>query len=154
MKRYFKSDFKRIGHATRVARHAERIGKNEKGNLAVILATAYLHDIGIHEAEKKYNSTAAKYQEQEGPPIAKSIMIKLGAKEELIEEVCDIIGHHHHPRSEETINFKVLYDADLITNLEEKQKDNSINNDRLVQIIEKSFLTDSGCEEAKKTLLS
>ena len=28
MKRYFKSDFKRIGHATRVARHAEKIGKS------------------------------------------------------------------------------------------------------------------------------
>ena len=29
MKRYFKNDFKRIGHATRVARYAERIGKKE-----------------------------------------------------------------------------------------------------------------------------
>ena len=137
-----------------MARYAERIGKNEGGNLAVILAAAYLHDIGIHEAEKKYDSTAAKYQEQEGPPIARSILIKLGAKEELIEEVCDIIGHHHHPRSEETINFKVLYDADLITNLEETHKENSIDNDRLISIIEKSFLTDSGREEAKKTLLN
>ena len=145
MKRYFKSDFKRIGHATRVARHAERIGRNERGNLAVILAAAYLHDIGIHEAEKKYNSTAAKYQEQEGPPIA---------NEKLIDEVCDIISHHHHPRSEETLNFKVLYDADLITNLEEKQKKNAMDTDRISNIIEKSFLTDSGREEAKKTLLS
>jgi len=130
MKRYFKSDFKRIGHATRVARYAERIGRNERGNLAVVLAAAYLHDIGIHEAEKKYNSPAAKYQEQEGPPIARSIMIK------------------------ETLNFKVLYDADLITNLEEKHKENPIDNDRLISIIEKSFLTDSGREEAKKTLLN
>ncbi|MCJ7540214.1 MAG: phosphohydrolase, partial [Desulfobacterales bacterium] len=81
-------------------------------------------------------------------------MIKLGAKEELIEEVCDIVGHHHHPRPEETLNFKVLYDADLITNLEEKHKENSIDNDRLISIIEKSFLTDSGRKEAKKTLLS
>jgi hypothetical protein len=30
MKRYFKNDFKRIGHASRVARHAERIGKAEE----------------------------------------------------------------------------------------------------------------------------
>ena len=29
MKRYFKNDFKRIGHATRVARYAEKIGKYE-----------------------------------------------------------------------------------------------------------------------------
>jgi len=142
MKRYFKSDFKRIGHATRVARYAERIGKNERGN------------IGIHEAEKKYNSTAAKYQEQEGPPIARAIMIQLGAKEELIEEVCDIVGHHHHPRPEETLNFRVLYDADLITNLEEKQKENPTDPDRISSIIDTSFLTDSGREEAKKTLLS
>ena len=154
MKRYFKRDFKRIGHATRVARYAERIGRDERGNLAVILAAAYLHDIGIHEAEKKHNSTAAKYQEQEGPPIARSIMIKLGAKEELIEEVCDIIGHHHHPRSEETLNFKVLYDADLITNLEEKQKEAPIDADRISAIIEKSFFTGGGRVEAKKTLLS
>jgi hypothetical protein len=112
-----------------------------------------LHDIGIHEAEKKYNSTAAKYQEQEGPAIARSIMIKLGAKEELIEEVCDIIGHHHHPRSEETLNFKVLYDADLITNLEEKQKDNPMDTDKIHRIIDKSFLTDGGRKEARNVLL-
>ena len=153
MKRYFRTDFKRIGHATRVARYAERIGKKERGNLSVILASAYLHDIGIHEAERKYGSTAAKYQEKEGPDIARSIMIKLGAKEKLIEEVCDIIGHHHHPRSEETLNFKVLYDADLITNLEEKHKENPIDPERLDRIIETSFLTESGREEARKVLI-
>jgi predicted HD phosphohydrolase len=153
MKRYFKRDFKRIGHATRVARYAERIGKDERGNLAVILAAAYLHDIGIHEAEKKHNSTAAKYQEQEGPPIARSIMIRLGAKEALIEEVCDIVGHHHHPRSDETVNFKVLYDADLITNLEEKQKESPMDTDRIQSIIDKSFLTNGGRKEARNVLL-
>jgi HD superfamily phosphodiesterase len=150
MKKYFKRDFKRIAHATKVARYAERIGKLEGGNLAVILAAAYLHDIGIHEAERKYQSTAAKYQEQEGPPIARAIMIKLGAKETLIEEVCDIVGHHHHPRPEETTNFKVLYDADLIVNLEEKHKESPIEKERLMNIIEKSFLTQAGRDQAKE----
>ena len=153
MKRYFKMDFKRIGHAMRVARYAERIGKKESGNLAVILAAAYLHDIGIHEAERKHGSTASKYQETEGPPIAKSILSKLAAKDELIEEVCDIIGHHHHPRDEETPNFKVLYDADLITNMEEKQKEKASDPDRLEEMIETAFLTQSGREEARKVLI-
>jgi len=152
MKRYFKSDFKRIGHATRVARYAEHIGKAESGGLAVILNAAYLHDIGIHEAERKYNSTAASYQEQEGPPIARAIMEKLGAKPAMIDEVCDIIGHHHHPRSEETLNFKVVYDADLIANLEEKQEKKPLDPERFVEIIERSFLTDGGRAEAKKVL--
>ncbi|MBW1893703.1 MAG: HD domain-containing protein [Deltaproteobacteria bacterium] len=154
MKRYFKSDFKRIGHATRVARYAERIGKQEAGNLAVILSAAYLHDIGIHEAERKYNSTAAKYQEQEGPPIARSILEKLGANEEMTDEVCDIVGHHHSPRPDETVNFKVLYDADLIANLEDNKKEKKTESQRLESIIEKSFLTKGGREEARKVLLS
>jgi len=154
MKRYFKSDFKRIGHATRVARYAERIGKQEAGNLAVILSAAYLHDIGIHEAERKYNSTVAKYQEQEGPPIARSILEKLGANEEMTDEVCDIVGHHHSPRPDETVNFKVLYDADLIANLEDNKKEKKTESQRLESIIEKSFLTKGGREEARKVLLS
>lgn len=152
MKKHFRRDFKRIGHATRVARHAERIGKNEGGNLAVILAAAYLHDIGIHEAERKYGSTAPEYQEKEGPVIARSIMTGLGAKKELIDEVCDIIGHHHHPQSDESVNFKVLYDADLIANLEERQKENPMTTDKLAEFIEKSFLTKSGRKEARETL--
>lgn len=153
MKRYFKTDFKRIGHASKVARYAEQIGKNEKGNLAVILCAAFLHDIGIHEAEKKHKSTAARYQEEEGPPIARSILEKLKAKEELIEEVCDIIGHHHHPRAEETTNFKVLYDSDMIVNLEEKYKDKPIQPEELDGLIENAFLSKSGKEKAREVFL-
>lgn len=154
MKRYFKSDFKRIGHATRVARYAERIGKNERGNLAVVLSAAYLHDIGIPEAERKYGSAAAKYQEKEGPPIARSILIKLKAKEDLIEEVCDIIAHHHHPGPDESQNFRAIYDADLIANLEDKLKETSMETSKLAELIEKKFLTESGKKEAAAILLN
>ena len=154
MKRYFKQDFKRIGHASRVARYAEKIGKEEMGNLAVILAAAYLHDIGIKEAERKHQSTAAKYQEEEGPPIAREILIKLGAVEGLAEEVCDIVGHHHHPREEESVNFKCVYDADLITNLEEKQKEAPMPQEKLSEIIDSSFLTPGGQKIGKQALLN
>jgi HD superfamily phosphodiesterase len=154
MKRYFKSDFKRIGHASRVARYAEKIGKFEGGNLAVILPAAYLHDIGILEAEKKHGSTAAKYQEMEGPAIAKSILIKSGAQEALIEEICDIVGHHHHPRADDTTNFKAVYDADLIENLDEKQKETQVDKDTLSEKIDEIFLTPTGRETAKEVLLA
>ncbi|MCK9364050.1 MAG: HD domain-containing protein [Syntrophales bacterium] len=153
MKRYFKQDFKRIGHATRVARYAEQIGREEKGDLMVILCAAYLHDIGIHEAERKYNSTAAHYQEEEGPPIAREILVRLGAGEEITEEVCDIVGHHHHPRPEETVNFKAVYDADLIVNLEENKQAEKIGEEKLIPIIEAAFLTASGRKLAKEMLL-
>lgn len=154
MKKYFKTDFKRIGHASRVARYAQKIGVSEGGNMAVILAAAYLHDIGIHEAERKHNSTAAKYQELEGPAIARSIMEDLGANEALIEEACDIIGHHHHPREEETLNFKVLYDADLIANIEDNQKEKPSEPEKIIKIINSSFFTENGKKTATEQLLN
>jgi len=153
MKRYFKNDFKRIGHASRVARYADQIGKQERGNLAVILTAAYLHDIGIKEAERKYQSTAARYQEEEGPPIARDLLERLAAKAELIEEVCDIVGHHHHPRLQETTNFKCLYDADLITNLEENHQESPMGAAELGKVLAKSFLTESGKKLAEEVLL-
>ncbi len=153
MKKYFKRDFKRIGHATRVARYAEQIGKAEGGNMAVILAAAYLHDIGIHAAGKKHNSTAARFQEQEGPPIAREIMEKLGAPEKMIEEVCDIIGHHHHPREEETLSFKVLYDADLIANIEDNHKNKPVDPEKIKNIITTSFFTENGKKVAEERFL-
>jgi HD superfamily phosphodiesterase len=154
MKHYFKQDFRRIGHATKVARYAEQIVKEEKGDVAVALSAAYLHDIGIHEAEKKYQSTAAEHQETEGPPIAREILSKLGAAPELIAEVCDIVGRHHHPRAEESINFKAVYDADLIINLDEHRQEAHLSNDRLKALIEKDFLTATGRALAKKILLT
>jgi len=153
MKKYFGTDFKRIAHAGRVARHAETINTGEKGNPAVITIAAYLHDIGIREAEGKYNCSSPKYQHQEGPPVAREILTELQADAGLIDEVCDIIGHHHQPRPEETTNFKVLYDADLLVNLEEGQKENPLETEKLAGLISKTFLTETGGELARKVLL-
>jgi len=153
VKRYFKQDFKRIGHAVRVARYAEQIGKEERGNLAVILTAAYLQDIGIEEAQENHESTAAGYQKEQGPPVAREILMRVGAGEELIGEVCDIIAHHHHPGAQGSINFKVVYDADMLVNLEEEQKDAAIGPEKLASIIEKCFKTESGRNLAKSVLL-
>jgi hypothetical protein len=158
MKKYFGDDFRRIGHASKVARYAAQIidtrgDDEEQVHPAVILITAYLHDIGIKEAERKFNSSSPRYQHQEGPPMAREILTDLHAEPGLIEEVCDIIGHHHNPRNEETANFKVLYDADLMVNLEEKQKESPIDPEQCRKIIEKSFLTPGGRVLAAKLFL-
>ena len=151
MKRYFGNDFKRIGHATKVARYAEKICKEEDAHPVVTSLAAYLHDIGIKESERKYNSSSPKYQHVEGPPVAREILTKLGAEEGIIGEVCDIIGHT--PRENETLNFKVIYDADLIVNLEEKQKESPSPAEHLARIVDTSFLTESGRELAGRVLL-
>ncbi len=152
MKRYFKTDFKRISHATRTARHAERIGQNEEGgNLAVILVAAYLHDIGIPETIRKYGGADVRQHEFEGPPVAEAILTKLGAQQELIDEVVAIIRCHHHPGPDETVNFKAVYDADQIANLEDRQKAASLKPTEITLIVDSTFLTASGRQEARKT---
>lgn len=153
MKAHFQKNFKRIGHATKVARYAEKMVKEEKGDPAVVLSAAYLHDIGIKEAERKYQSSAAPYQEQEGPAIARTILTNLGADAELIDEVCDIIGHHHHPREKETINFKVVFDADQMVNLEEKLEDTPLSPDKVTEKINRAFLTETGKQLAERIFL-
>jgi putative nucleotidyltransferase with HDIG domain len=152
-KLYFKQDFRRIGHAARVARYVEKLLAEEKADPAVALTAAYLHDIGIKESERKYNSSAARYQHLEGPPVAREILTKLGASEDLINEVCDIVGHHHHPRSDETANFKVVYDADLVVNLEERTRKESVSSASLLKHINKRFLTEAGRNLARSILV-
>ena len=153
MKRYFRNDFRRIGHATKVARYADRIVEEAGGDRAVVLCAAYLHDIGILEAERKHASTAARYQEEEGPAVARDILERLGADDDLVEEVCDIVGHHHHPRPEETASFKAVYDADLLVNRAERQKEEPAKPGRLEGWIEKAFLTEAGRKMARRAFL-
>jgi len=154
MKRYFKNDFKRIGHASRVARHAERIGKAVQGNLAVILSAAYLHDIGFGEAGRQDGSGASAAPEMEGPSVARAILEKLGAREELIAEVCEIVARLHHPRPGDTINLQVVYDADLLETIDEQHKSAPLAAGPLAERIEGSFLTDAGRQAARDILLN
>jgi hypothetical protein len=152
MKKYFGADFKRIHHAMKVAKYAEQILKSEGGNPLVVMGSAYLHDIGIHEAEKKYRSPAGHYQEMEGPIIAKEILEGLEVQKELIEEICDIIGHHHSPREEERLDFQILYEADWLVNIEEEGI--SKNRKKVEELIRKIFRTVTGKQLAEKLYLA
>jgi hypothetical protein len=71
----------------------------------------------------------------------------------MTDEVCDIIGHHHHPRQDETLNFKVLYDADLIANIEDSAKKKEPTKEHLEKLIEKNFLTKTGRQRARDLFL-
>ncbi len=152
MKKYFGTDFKRVSHALKVARHAEQILKIEGGNPLVVLGAAFLHDIGIHEAEKKYQNTSGHYQEKEGPPVAREILNRLDIEKEIVEEICDIIGHHHHPREEETLNFQILYEADWLVNIEEEGM--AGDRERLEKLIARVFKTVTGKKLAEELYLN
>ena len=101
-----------------------------------------MHDIGIPVSEKKYKSSAGRYQEIEGPLIAQEILNKEDIPAEAIEHICKIIANHHSAKEIDTIEFRIIWDADQIINL--RADSSGARNDKLQEIIDKRFKTDEG----------
>jgi len=102
VKRHLKTDFKRIGHITRRARHAEEIAKgtDAQAKLPVVLITALLWDLDADQDLKE-------------APVARSILNDLKAPPPLIDQVCNLIALRQAPSADETeIEFKIVADAD------------------------------------------
>jgi HD superfamily phosphodiesterase len=148
MKSFFGNDTKRINHALKVLDYAEKIQQAEGGDSLVVKATAVLHDIGIQEAERKYNSNAGKYQEIEGPPIAENILKYLEIPLDSIEHICKIIANHHTAKNIDTIEFRIIWDADNIVNLFEDIEE--YDKEKIQSIIKKRFKTKTGLQIAQK----
>jgi HD superfamily phosphodiesterase len=142
MKNVFGDDQKRIEHALAVLDYAERIQNVEGGDPLIVRAAAILHDIGIHEAESKYGSSAGKYQEIEGPPIVEEILKKYDISAEAVEHICRIIANHHSAKDIDTTEFRILWDADRLVNITTEFANAS--NEKLQEIIDKTFKTDEG----------
>jgi hypothetical protein len=150
VKKYFKNDFRSISHTTRVARHAERIGKSEESNLAIILCSSYLQNIGHNQALLKYDTATEDTIEQESVLIAEAILTKLGANEQLVKKVCDIIAPHRHPGMESSTEFNVVHDAQLIAIFAEKHKNASIDYVEFNELLNNLLRTEGGRREARE----
>ena len=138
----FGDDLKRIGHAFSVFRYAQELLRQESGDADVVLAAALLHDIGIHEAERKYGSSAGHYQEVEGPPIAATIMADIGVDRSVIEHVCRIIGNHHSGKNIDTPEFRIIWDADWLVNIPDEFP--GLDRTKLQGKIDRLFRTETG----------
>ena len=143
MVNYFGNDVRRINHALKVNSFARLIGQKEGLDpeiLEIIEISSILHDIGIPVSEQKYQSSAGKYQEIEGPPIARKILENLSASSELTDRVCYLIGNHHTYTKIDGIDFQILVEADFLVNFfEDEMGENAIKSAR-----DKYFKTNTG----------
>lgn len=151
MKNVFGKDQKRIDHALSVLNFAEQMLPEQDADPLVVKAAAILHDIGIHEAECKYNSAAGKYQEIEGPPIAKEILVKYKLDNAVIEHVCKIIANHHSAKEIDTPEFRIIWDADWLVNIPTELP--NVKQEKLKKLIDKVFKTHRGRQIAIELLL-
>ena len=149
---HFAGDARRVAHAQAVLAEAESLAHSEAADWHIVVPAALLHDVGLKAAEEKYGSDEPRYQEQEGPPLARAILLKLGLQLRDIDEVCDIVAHHHSPRVRETANFSVVYDADCLVNLGASAAGRPRG--ELEQQVRQRFLTESGRKRAGELFLS
>jgi putative nucleotidyltransferase with HDIG domain len=146
MEKVFAGDQRRIDHAMEVLDYAEEIQRAEGGDPLVVKAAGILHDIGIPQAQRKYGSAAGKYQEMEGPAIAREILERYDIPADTVDHVCRIVGSHHSGSDIDTIEFRCIWDADHLVNVREEHADEQ--DIELRKLIDKALKTDKAREMA------
>jgi len=151
---YFGKDARRINHALKVYSFAGLIARQEQlsaKQLEITELAAILHDIGIPVSEQKYGSCIGKYQEIEGPPIARELLQQLGNAPELIDRVCFLVGNHHTYTAIDDIDFQILVEADFLVNIFEDEippvavqsaRDKYIKTKTGLKLVESMYFTD------------
>lgn len=143
MIKYFDGDVKRINHAIKVYGFAKHIGELEnisENKLKILEVAAILHDIGIKESERKYSVSSGKYQEIEGPPVARDILKEFNESDEFVDRVCYLIGNHHTYSKIDDIDFQILVEADFLVNIFE----DGMTKEQIEVIKHKYFKTNTG----------
>lgn len=140
---YFGNDVARINHALKVYSFSKAIGKLENlddDKQFILEISAVLHDIGIKVSEKKYNSSSGKYQELEGPKVAKEILDGFNLDNKTLSRILYIIGNHHTYSKIDDVDFQILVEADFLVNIFE----DSMEKDSIKTIKHKYFKTNAG----------
>lgn len=130
-------------HFCKVHAYAALIGRQEgmpEDALFTLEAAAYTHDIAIPYCRKKYGSGDGKYQEIEGPAIAKEMLERLGFPEEVSAHVQYLIAHHHTYTDIQGLDYQILVEADFIVNLFEGND----SREAVKNTLERIFRTETG----------
>ena len=132
MRKAFGSDEQRIGHALAVLRAAEEIGREAGADPFVLVPAAIFHDVGRslpHCGDAEHGP--------EGRRLTAELLADLHIPGAVQDEILSLIEHHHErdrmaapTMAAPTVagatvaapNGAVLFDADLIVNLEESRR--------------------------------
>lgn len=103
-------------HVERVYNLALRIAKKENADLGVVKLAAYLHDIGRKE---EMDSKGKVDHAEKGVELAEQILLPYNLKPEIIENIkhCIIAHRYRNNHQPETIEAKILFDADKIDSI-------------------------------------
>lgn len=136
-KRRLGRDFKRIAHAARAARYAERILIDEKGDPAIAISASYL-------------TALTNASDSDRTDAAREVLVHLEAQEPLIEEVCEIIESANDVTSDAGTNKKAVHDAEILARLEEQTRKGSMTAEDALRDAEHHLLTRTALDIAQE----
>ena len=103
----YSGDPKRIQHFMKVYAFAKMIAEEEQ--------------LGAKQREiVEAAALAGEYQEIEGPPIARAMLMALEFSPALINRVCDMVAHHHSYDKIDDVDLQILIEADFMVNAYEE----------------------------------
>ena len=151
MLEYFRGDPRRCQHFIKVASLAREIALLENADaelVALVEAAGLVHDCGIKPGEAKYGAghCSGKIQEQEGPAVARSLLIDLNYDDATVERICYLVGHHHTYTNIDGLDYQILVEADFLVNFYE----DGLSKEAVARAVDKIFRTDSGIALAKE----
>ncbi|ADH87003.1 HD domain-containing protein [Desulfurivibrio alkaliphilus] len=110
VKKLYGDDFKRIGHAGRVANRAAELAADTEGaNPAVVRLAAYLHDL--------YQPAAEAAEQGQATAEIRQLLADAGANTGLVEEICHAVESLHQTTTDNAddkeinINLQILHQA-------------------------------------------
>ena len=138
-----RGDTRRIQHFIKVYELSRTIGRLEgldEKTQFTLESAAIVHDIGIHRSEELYGSTAGKYQELCGPPLAKELLEGLDWPADVTDRVCFLVGHHHTYAGIDAPDWQILAEADFLVN----DFEDALPLEATIHTYHKIFKTESG----------
>ncbi len=110
LNKYLSNSEYRWKHTLRVAQFGKLIAENEAAEIEITLAACLLHDVAWFDT----NADNSRDHGRLGSEIAKTVLENLGYGVEQIESICYAIASHVDDDNPDTLEAKILSDADNI----------------------------------------
>lgn len=131
---------------------------NENLSEQVIIYSAILHDLGLKQDKTNSENNSIILKKLKSSASAKDLISSLNIESlnidfQTMEEIAQIVIHHHKAGKVSSNNFKILYDAEWIIKLEDNYQLNKLSEKEKDTLIEEKLISDLAKNLARKRFL-
>lgn len=150
VKQEFAADQARIGHALMVFQHARELLSKQGGDPRIVLAAALLLDLSTPNPKPASDSGGPPIAQTDSTTRARRIMEGIGFDEGTVDCVCHLMDRHREGKELDTIEFKIVSDADMLEKLAAEKR--AGQSEELQEMVGSRLKTGAGKARARSLL--